>query len=76
MINIKYDKPNKLNNIKQSAYVNFEYKLNIVNTIRMIFPRHYDVETKIWEIPYDYVQYLLDNLKDEQFNIIGKTIKN
>ena len=74
MINIKYDKPSKLSNIKQSAYVNFEYKLNIVNTIRMIYPRHYDVNNKTWEIPYDYVQYLLDNLKNEQFNIIGKPL--
>ena len=74
MINIKYNKPNKLSNIKQSAYVSFEYKLNIVNTIRMIYPRHYDVNNKTWEIPYDYVQYLLDNLKNEQFNVIGKPL--
>ena len=74
-INIKYDKPTHLKSVQQSAYIKFNYNKYIVDTIRMIYPRYYDVDTRTWEIPYDYVSYLQENLnKYNTFNIIGKPI--
>ena len=75
LINIKYDKPEHLKSVKQSAYIKFNYNKYIVDTIRMIYPRYYDVDNRTWEIPYDYVSYLQENLsKYNTFNIIGKPI--
>lgn len=75
LINIKYDKPEHLKSVKQSAYIKFSYNKYIVDTIRMIYPRYYDVNTRTWEIPYDYVSYLQENLsKYNTFSIIGKPI--
>ena len=75
LINIKYDKPEHLKSVKQSRYIKFNYNKYIVDTIRMIYPRYYDVNTRTWEIPYDYVSYLQENLsKYNTFNIIGKPI--
>lgn len=75
LINIKYDKPEHLKSVQQSAYIKFNYNKYIVDTIRMIYPRYYDVNTRTWEIPYDYVSYLQENLsKYNTFNIIGKPI--
>ena len=75
LINIKYDKPAHLKSVQQSAYIKFNYNKYIVDTIRMIYPRYYDVNTRTWEIPYDYVSYLQENLsKYNTFNIIGKPI--
>lgn len=76
-INIKYDKPTHLKSVQQSAYIKFNYNKHIVDTIRMIYPRYYDVNTRTWEIPYDYVSYLQENLnKYNTFNIIGKPISD
>lgn len=74
MITIKYSKPSKLKNVKQSAYVYFEYDRHIVDVIRSIYPRYYDALNKVWEIPYDYVPYLQDNIKNEEFSVVGKPI--
>ena len=76
-INIKYDKPTHLKSVQQSAYIKFNYNKYIVDTIRMIYPRYYDVDNRTWEIPYDYVSYLQENLnKYNTFNIIGKPISD
>lgn len=76
-INIKYDKPTHLKSVQQSAYIKFNYNKHIVDTIRMIYPRYYDVDNRTWEIPYDYVSYLQENLnKYNTFNIIGKPISD
>ena len=75
LINIKYGKPEHLKSVQQSAYIKFNYNKYIVDTIRMIYPRYYDVNTRTWEIPYDYVSYVQENLSEyNTFNIIGKRI--
>ena len=51
LITIKYDKPTKLGN-SQSAYISFDFSRDIVDAIRTISLRYYNVNTKIWEIPY------------------------
>ena len=48
LINIKYDKPEHLKSVKQSAYIKFNYNKYIVDTIRMIYPRYYYVNTRTW----------------------------
>ena len=76
-ISIKYDKPTHLKSVQQSAYIKFNYNKHIVDTIRMIYPRYYDIDNRTWEIPYDYVSYLQENLnKYNTFNIIGKPISD
>ena len=76
MINIEYDKPNKLKSVKQSIYVSFEYKSDIVSAIRNISPRFYNADSKNWELPYYELGYLRKALSDEEFSIVGKPIDN
>lgn len=76
MITVEYGKPNKLKSIKQSIYVSFEYKQNIVNVIRTITSRFYNADNHTWELPYDELGYLRKELYDEEFSIIGKPIDN
>ena len=75
MINIKYDKPNKLKSVKQSIYVLFEYRQNIVTAIRTITPRFYNADNHMWELPYDELGYLRKELYDEEFSIIRCVVK-
>ena len=74
MITVEYGKPKKLKSVKQSIYVSFEYKQNIVNAIRTITPRFYNAETHTWELPYSELGYLRKELPDEEFSIRGKPI--
>lgn len=66
IINILYDKSNKLKIYKQSIYIKFIYNANIVNIIRNSFTEkyyHYDKKDKYyqcWELPYN----VLDKLKE------------
>ena len=66
IINILYDKSNKLKIYKQSIYIKFVYNANIVNIIRNSFTEkyyHYDKKDKYyqyWELPYN----VLDKLKE------------
>ena len=71
MITIKYDKPKKLKLCEQCIYVFFEYKQEIINVIRLIEERNYDVKNKIWELPSYELDFLKKNLPNEQFDIIG-----
>ena len=74
MITIEYGKPKKLKSVKQSIYVSFEYKQNIVNAIRTITPRFYNADNHMWELSYDELGYLRKELFDEEFSIIGTPI--
>ena len=76
MITVEYGNPKKLKLAKQSIYVSFEYKQNIVNTIRNVNERFYNAETHTWELPYSELGYLRKELPDEEFSIIGKPIDN
>ena len=75
MITVEYGKPKKLKLTKQSIYVSFEYKQNIVNVIRNIGERFYNAETHTWELPYDEFGYLRKELSNEEFNIIRCVVK-
>ncbi len=73
IITIKYDKPTKLGS-SQSAYISFDFSRDIVDAIRTISIRYYNVNTKIWEIPYYEVDYIKSILPQHKFKIIGKPI--
>ena len=80
IINILYDKSNKLKIYKQSIYIKFVYNANIVNIIRNSFTEkyyHYDKKDKYyqcWELPYN----VLDKLKEvlNKYSKINITYNN
>lgn len=75
MIQVRYGKPNKLMG-EQSIYVSFDYRTDIVDTIRLISERHYDAKSRVWELPYYELKFLQDNLSKYRFNIIGSPVSN
>ena len=50
MITVKYGKPKKVKGIGQSIFVSFRYNQTIVNAIRMITPRYWHANDKVWEL--------------------------
>ena len=74
MITVKYGKPKKVKGIGQSIFVSFRYNQNIVNAIRMITPRYWHANDKVWELSYDSLSELKELLPREEFDIVGKPI--
>lgn len=75
MITVKYGNPKKLASV-QSIFVSFPYKQVIVDTIRSVPERYWDSKNKVWELSYDGLSFLRENLPKEEFNIIGEPINN
>ena len=74
MITVKYGKPKKVKGIGQSIFVSFRYNQTIVNAIRMITPRYWHANDKVWELSYDSLSELKELLPREEFDIVGKPI--
>lgn len=74
MITVKYGKPKKIKGIGQSIFVSFRYNQTIVNAIRMITPRYWHANDKVWELSYDSLSELKELLPREEFDIQGKPI--
>ena len=74
MITVKYGKPKKIKGIGQSIFVSFRYNQTIVNAIRMITPRYWHANDKVWELSYDSLSELKELLPREEFDIVGKPI--
>lgn len=74
MIKVKYDKPKKIKGIGQSIFVSFRYNQTIVNAIRMLTPRYWHANDKVWELSYDSLSELKELLPREEFDIVGKPI--
>nr|DAT40176.1 MAG TPA: Chromatin remodeling complex ATPase [Caudoviricetes sp.] len=72
MIKAKYDKPKKLSCL-QSCYLSFDYKPQIVEAIRMIPSRFYNIKDKVWEVPSDSIPLLQQEL-DEDWEFSGKKL--
>ena len=62
MITITLDKSKKLQ-CKYSGYVSFKYDPEIVKILRTLPFKHYNPETKVWEIPSDKVPIMYDMLR-------------
>lgn len=74
MITVKYGKPKKVKGIGQSIFVSFRYNQTIVNAIRMITPRYWHANDKVWELSYDSLSELKELLPREEFDIQGKPL--
>ena len=74
MITVKYGKPKKVKGIGQSIFVSFRYNQTIVNAIRMLTPRYWHANDKVWELSYDSLSELKELLPREEFDIVGKPI--
>lgn len=71
MVTIEIRKSEKLRQ-PLSGFVSFDYKAEIVATIKALPFRIYNVDTKEWEIPTDDIDYLKGKLVDEKVSIIEK----
>lgn len=74
MITVKYGKPKKVKGIGQSIFVSFRYNQTIVNAIRMITPRYWHANDKVWELSYDSLSELKELLPREEFDVQGKPL--
>lgn len=73
MIKIEIRKNEKLNGIDvDSAFVSFNYDVNLVNIMREETKRAYHPETKVWEIPAKNLVNFLNKIEDHQIEIYGK----
>ena len=73
LLQVKYDKPTKLACL-QSIYVSFPYRQDIVEIIREIPERFWDAKNKRWELPFNSLSYLRENLPKDEFNIEGEPV--
>lgn len=71
MINIKVDNSKKCNG-EYSLFLTFEYDNSVINVIRSLPSRYWDADNKTWEVPFNKLPYLLDNLSNYAFDITGK----
>ena len=70
MINIKVDKPNKLNG-EYSLFVTFPYNTNIVDIMRSFPCKWYNIDKYEWELPYNYLDKLKEQLQSYELNIVN-----
>ena len=57
-----------------SLFVSFDYNQKIVDTIRSFPSRYWDKDTKEWEVPFNKLGDLVNNLSDFDFDISGKYV--
>ena len=73
MVRIRIDK-SKLNVFeKQSAYVSFDFDLQIVELMRSLPIRYYHKDNKEWEVPLDKIEYIKSQLLQKTVKIMGRT---
>lgn len=70
MINVEI-KESKNFNSEYSAFISFDYNANIVNAIKTMPFRYYNMTDKTWELPSNNLQELLDKLGDFDIRISG-----
>ena len=73
MINIKVDNSKKCNG-EYSLFLSFQYDTSIIDVVRSLPSRFWDAENKTWEVPFNKLSYLLNELSEHPFNITGKYI--
>lgn len=71
-IKASYGEPKKLSCL-QSCFLQFDYKPQIVEAIRMIPTRFYNIKDKVWEVPSDSIPLLQEELK-EKWEFSGKKL--
>lgn len=81
MINVKIDNPIKLKNnilVKKSAFVKFDYNVEILNFIKSMSTRVYNPDNHTWEIPMQNIIGLCNKFENVEIKIEGiyETFKN
>jgi SNF2 family DNA or RNA helicase len=70
MIKIEIKKSEKMNGINaDSAFVSFDFDLEVVNILRAEEKRYYDAKTKIWELPAKNLVDFLNKLNGKQVEL-------
>ena len=70
MITVTFDKAIKCNG-ELSAFLQFPYNAELVDTVRELPDRYWNTETKTWEIPAKKVSALLAQFPRQEFELIG-----
>lgn len=68
MINIRVDKADKCNG-ENSLFISFEYNADIIGKIKSLPTRYYNVNTKIWEVPFNQLGVVANLLSDYDMEI-------
>ena len=81
MINIKIDNPIKLKNnilVKKSAFVKFDYDVEILAIIKSMSTRVYNPDNHTWEMPIQNIIGLCNKFENEEIKIEGiyETFRN
>lgn len=74
MIKVEIKKSVKCNG-DFALFLSFPYNADILNVVRSLPSRYWDNDNKIWEVPFNKLQYLLDNLSDQVFDISGEYVQ-
>lgn len=73
MITIKIDNSKKVNG-EWALFISFPYDNKIVNLLRDLPDRYYYADDKMWEVPFKKLPYILANLSEYEFDIVGEYI--
>lgn len=57
-----------------SLFISFDFDNYIVQVIRTLPSKYWNADEKIWEVPFNKLGYLIENLPDYDFDITGKYI--
>ena len=73
MINVNISKSIKCNG-EHSLFLSFEYNTDIINVVRSLPSRFWNADNKTWEVPFNKLPYLLNELSDQVFDISGEYV--
>lgn len=73
MISIRVADSQKMNG-DYSLYISFPFDNKIVSTIRELPSRYWNADEKEWEVPFNKLPVIINNLADYDFQITGKYI--
>lgn len=73
-INVEIKKSVKCNG-EHSLFLSFEYEIEVINKIKALPSRYWNNEDKTWEVPFNKLHDLLEELPDHVFNISGDYVE-
>lgn len=73
MINIEVKESIKNTIDEYSLFISFPYNEKIINVIRDCPIRYWNKDDKTWEVPVKKLSYLVENLGDFDFDIVGNS---
>ena len=70
MVNIHVSRSKKITEFEISAFVSFPYSPKLVNLMRSQSIRYWHSDLKQWEIPYEYLDNVVEYLNEDDYRII------